>query len=137
MEPILIIFLVGMAVVYFVFYRPQFITRPAKERDALIQKFEQVAALNRQLLADLRQYAEQRGLLDKPFFEGDSFRKKINELEAARNELFSEENYDGLRALNPKKLDIELMSVSLDDQVIYHHRLQAALNQYKTDPVHQ
>lgn len=137
MEPILIIFLVGMLVVYFVFYRPQFITRPAKERDALIQKFEEVAVLNRKLLDELRQYAEQHRLLDKPFLEGDSFRKKINELEAARNELFSEENYDGLRALNPKKLDIELMSVSLDDQVIYHHRLQEALNQYKSDPVHQ
>ena len=137
MEPIVIIFLVGMAIVYFAFYRPWFITRPAKEREALIQKFEQVAALNRQLLADLRQYAEQHRLLDKPFFEGDTFRKKMNELEAARNELFNEENYDGLRALNPKKLDMELMSKSLDDQAIYHQRLQTALNQYKADPVHQ
>jgi hypothetical protein len=137
MEPIVIIFLVGMVVLYFIFYRPQFITRPAREREELIQKFEQVAALNRQLLTDLRNYAEQYKVLDKPFFEGDSFRKKINELEAARNELFSEENYDGLRALNPKKLDMELMSKSLDDQVIYHHRLQAALNQYKANPVRQ
>lgn len=137
MEPIVIIFLVGMVIIYFAFYRPQFITRPIKEREALVQKFEQVAALNRQLLTDMRQYAEVHRSLDKPFFEGDSFRKTISELEAARNELFSEENYEGLRSLNPKKLDMELMSKSLDDQVIYHQRLQTALNQYKTDPVHQ
>ena len=137
MEPVVIIFLAGLIILYFVFYRPQFIKRPAKERAALIGKFEQVAALNRQLLADLRQYAEQRGVLDKPFFEGDSFRKKITELEAARDQLFSEENYDGLRALNPKKLDLELMSKTLDDQIIYHHRIQTAYDQYITNPVHQ
>jgi len=137
MEPIVIILLVGLVTVYFIFYRPQFIIKPAKEREALILQFEQVAALNRQLLADLRSYAEQHGLLDKPFFEGDTFHKKINELEAARNDLFSEEQYDGLRALNPKKLDMTLMRKSLEDQVIYHHRIQAALNQYKTNPVRQ
>ncbi len=137
MEPVVIIFLVGMIVLYFAFYRPQFIQRPAKEREALIQKFEQVAALNKQLLSDLRQYADQRDVLDRVLMDGDTFRKKIKELEAARDQLFSAENYDGLRALNPKKLDMTLMSKSLDDQVIYHHRIQHAFNQYTTRSVHQ
>ena len=133
----MIIFLVGLIILYFIFYRPQFIKRPAKERAALIQKFEQVAALNKQLLSDLRQYTDQRGALDHVFFEGATFRKKIKELEAARDQIFSAENYDGLRALNPRKLDMTLMSKSLDDQVIYHHRIQNAFNQYTTNPVHQ
>lgn len=66
--------------------------------------------------------------------EGDTFRKKITELELARDEFFNEENYLGLRARNPKNLDIQLMSKTLDDQFIYHERIQKALNKYKNIP---
>lgn len=130
MEPIVIILLVAIVVGYFVFYRPVFILKPARKRTQLIAKFEQVTNLNGQLLADLQQYAGKNNLLDKPFMEGETFRKKITELEAARDQLFSEENYTGLRALNPKNLDLELMDKTLDDQVIYHQRIQNALSQY-------
>ena len=130
MEPIVIIFLVGMVVIYFAFYRPAFILKPARERKQLIAKFEQVTNLNLQLIADLQQYAQRNNILDTSFMEGDTFRKKIAELEAARDQLFSEENYTGLRALNSKSLDIELMSKSLDDQVTYHQRIQNALTEH-------
>lgn len=132
MEPIVIIILVAIVIGYFIFYRPAFIVKPAKKRAELIAKFEAVTNLNGQLIADLHQYARKNNLLDKPFMGEETFRKKITELEAARDQLFSEENYTGLRALNPKNLDLELMSKSLDDQVIYHQRIQNALSQYMT-----
>ena len=132
MEPIVIILVVAIAIGYFAFYRPLFIVQPARRRVELIAKFEQVTNLNQQLIANLQQYARQNNLLDIPFMEGDTFRKKISELEAARERLFAEENYTGLRALNPKNLDIELMSKTLDDQVIYHQRIQKALDQHRT-----
>lgn len=131
MEPIVIILLVAIVIGYFVFYRPMFILRPARERKELIARFEQVTNLNLQLIADLQQYAQRNNLLDKPFLEADTFRKKIKELEAARDQLFSEENYTGLRALNPKNLDLELMDKTLEDQTIYHQRIQKAFRHYK------
>jgi hypothetical protein len=137
MEPIVIILLVGMILVYFAFYRPAFILKPARERKQLIAKFEQTTNLNLKLIADLQQYAQRNNLLDKPFMEEQTFRKKIAELEVARDQLFSEENHDGLRALNTKKLDMELMSKSLDDQLTYHQRIQNAFNKYITTPIHQ
>lgn len=130
MEPIAIIILVAIVIGYFVFYRPIFIVKPARKRAELIAKFEMVTNLNRQLIADLDQYARKNSLLDKPFMGEETFRKKIAELEAAQDQLFSEENYTGLRALNPKNLDLELMSKTLDDQVIYHQRIQNALSQH-------
>ena len=131
MEPIVLILLVAIAVGYFAIYRPMFILKPARERRELIARFEQVKNLNTQLITDLQQFAQQNNALDKPFTEGDTFRKKIAELETARDQLFSEDNDTGLRALNPKNLDIELMSKTLDDQVIYHQRIQKALRQHK------
>jgi hypothetical protein len=130
MELTVIIFLVGMVVIYFAFYRPAFIVKPARERKQLIAKFEEVSNLNLQLITSLQQYAQQNKLLEKPFMEGDTFRKKIAELEAARDQLFSEENYIGLRALNSRNLDMELMSKSLDDQIAYHARIQKALTEH-------
>lgn len=132
MEPIVIILVLAIAVGYFAFYRPLFIVQPARRRVELIAKFEQVTNLNQHLIADLQQYAQQNNLLDTPFMEDGTFRKKLSELEAARDQLFTEENYTGLRALNPKNLDIQLMSKTLDDQVIYHQRIQKALSQYRT-----
>ena len=131
MEPIVIILLVAIVVGYFVFYRPMFILRPKRERKELIARYEQVTNLNLQLIADLEQYAQKNNLLDKPFIEADTFRKKIKELEAARDQLFSEENYTGLRALNPKNLDLTLMDKTLEDQTTYHQRIQKAFRQYK------
>lgn len=134
MELITIILLIALVLVYFFWYRPMFIVKPVRERKALVTRFEQATSLNQQLLADLQQYAQHHNLLDKPFIEGDSFRKKITELQAARDEFFNEENYLGLRARNPKNLDIQLMSSTLQDQVIYHERIQKALNKYKSAP---
>lgn len=131
MEPIVLIILVAIAVGYLAIYRPMFIVKPARERKELIAKFEQVRNLNGQLISDLQQFAQQNNSLDKPFTEGDTFRKKITELEAARDQLFSEDNYTGLRGLNSKNLDIQLMSKTLDDQVTYHQRIQKALRQHK------
>lgn len=131
MEPFVLIILVAIAVGYFAIYRPMFIVKPAKERKELIAKFEQATDINRQLIADLQQFAQQNNALDKPFMEGDTFRKKITELEAARDQLFSDDNYTGLRGLNSKNLDIGLMNKTLDDQVTYHQRIQKALRQHK------
>lgn len=131
MEPSVLVILAVIAVGYFAIYRPMFILKPAKERKELIAKFEQVKTLNAQLISDLQQFAQQHNSLDKPFTEGDTFRKKITELEAARDQLFSEDNYTGLRGLNSKNLDIQLMSKTLDDQVTYHERIQKALRQHK------
>lgn len=131
MEPFVLFILVAIAVGYLAIYRPMFIVKPARERKALIAKFEQVKNLNAQLITDLQQFAQQNNTLDKPFMEGDTFRKKITELEAARDLLFSEDNYTGLLGLNSKSLDIRLMSATLDDQVIYHQRIQKGLRQHK------
>ena len=137
MEPSVLIILAVIAVGYFAIYRPMFILKPAKERKELITKFEQVKTLNAQLITDLQQFAQQNNSLDKPFTEGDTFQKKITELEAARDQLFSEDNYTGLRGLNSKNLDIQLMSKTLDDQVTYHQRIQKALRQHKVaDNIH-
>jgi hypothetical protein len=131
MEPFVLIILVTIAVGYLVIYRPMFIVKPARERKELIAKFEQVKNLNAQLIADLQQFAQQNNALDKAFIDGDTFRKKITELEAARDQIFSDENYTGLRGLNSKNLDVQLMSKTLDDQVTYHQRIQKTLRQHK------
>lgn len=134
MDPITIILLAVLVLGYFAWYRPTFLLRPERERKKLVTRFEEATNLNQQLLADMQQYARNNNLLDKPFMEGDTFRKKITELEAARDEIFNEENYLGLRARNPKNLDLQLMSKTLDDQFIYHERIQKALNKYKSAP---
>ncbi|WP_315819152.1 hypothetical protein [Paraflavitalea speifideaquila] len=86
------------------------------------------------MLADVQQYAANNNLLDKPFMEERTFRQKITELETARDEFFNEENYLGLRARNPRSLDLQLMSKTLDDQIIYHQRIQKALDRYMAGP---
>jgi hypothetical protein len=134
MDLITIILLAALVLGYFAWYRPTSIVRPVRERKELVTRFEQATNLNQQVLADVQQYAQNNSLLDKPFMEGDSFRKKITELEVARDEFFNEENYLGLRARNPKNLDIQLMSKTLDDQFIYHERIQKALIKYKNTP---
>jgi|GEM_PF-1498786 len=134
MDPITIILLAVLVLGYFAWYRPTFLLRPERERKKLVTRFEEATNLNQQLLADMQQYARNNNLLDKPFIEGDTFRKKITQLEAARDEIFNEENYLGLRARNPKNLDLQLMSKTLDDQFIYHERIQKALNKYKSAP---
>lgn len=131
MEPFVLIILVAIAVGYLVIYRPMFIVKPARERKELIAKFEQVKNLNAHLIADLQQFAQQNNALDKAFIEGGTFRKKIAELEAARDQIFSDDNYTGLRGLNSKNLDIQLMSKTLDDQATYHQRIQKDLRQHK------
>ncbi|MBO9561393.1 MAG: hypothetical protein J7621_01420 [Niastella sp.] len=131
MEPFVLIILVAIAVGYLAIYRPMFITKPARERKELIAKFEQVKNLNAQLIADLQQFAQKNNALDKAFIEGDTFRKKISELEAARDQIFSDDNYTGLRGLHSKNLDLRLMSKTLDDQTTYHERIQKALRQHK------
>lgn len=134
MEPITIILLAALVLGYFAWYRPTFLLKPERKRKELVARFEQATNLNQQLLADLQQYAQKNNLLDKPFIEGDSFRNKITELQAARDEFFSEENYLGLRARNPKHLDLQLMTKTLDDQILYHERIQKALNKHKNTP---
>jgi hypothetical protein len=134
MDPITIILLAVLVLGYFAWYRPTFLLKPERKRKELVARFEQAANLNQQLLADLQQYAQGNNLLDRPFMEGDSFRKKITELEAARDEFFNEDNILGLRARNPKHLDLQLMSKTLDDQLIYHQRIQKALDKHKIAP---
>jgi hypothetical protein len=134
MDPITIILLAILVLGYFAWYRPTFLLKPERKRKELVARFEQATNLNRQLLADLQLYAQKNNLLDRPFMEGDSFRKKITELEAARDEFFNQDNELGLRARNPKHLDLQLMSKTLDDQLIYHERIQKALDKYKNAP---
>ncbi len=134
MDPITIILLAALVLVYFAWYRPTFLLKPERKRKALVARFEEATNLNQQLLTDIQQYAQHNNLLDKPFMEGNTFRKKITELQDARDEFFNEENFLGLRARNPKKLDLQLMSKTLDDQIIYHERIQKALNKYKNAP---
>lgn len=131
MEPVSIILLVAVVVGYFALYRPLFVLKPARQRMQLIAKFEQVAAVNRQLIPELRQFAERLHLLDQPFMERSTFRKKIQELEDARDEVLSEENLLLVRAQNPKNFDLKLLDSSLDDQLIYHNRVRKSLEQYK------
>lgn len=131
MDPITIILLAALVLGYFAWYRPTFIVRPERKRKELVTRFEEATNLNQQLLADLQQYAQKNNLLHKPFMEGDTFQKKITELEAARDEFFNEENYLGLRARNTKYLDLQFMYKTLDDQLIYHERMQKALKNYK------
>lgn len=132
MDPIAIIILVALIVGYFVIYRPLFILQPAKKKRALLTSFEQGMALNQQLLDNLQSFARENNLWDKPLVEGDSFRKKITELQAARDSFFSEENRLALRARNPKNLDLQLLSSSLEDQLLYHQRIAKAFGQYQT-----
>lgn len=131
MEPVSIILLVAVVVGYFALYRPLFVLKPARQRKELIAKFEKVAAINRHLLPELRHFAEQYALLDQPFMERSTFRKKIIELEDAREEVLSEENLLLVRARNPKSFDLQLLNSSLDDQLIYHNKVRKALEQYK------
>lgn len=131
MEPVTIILLIAVVVGYFALYRPFFIVRPAKKKLELIAKFEQAAALNRQLIAGLRQFADQHHLLDQPFMDQATFGKKITELEAARDEALSEENLLLVRSRNPQHFDIQLFLHSLDDQLTYHNRISKAFEQYK------
>lgn len=137
MEPVSIILVIALAAGYFGFYRPVFILKPARKRKELVAKFEQATLFNQQLLADLQQYAQQNNLLDKPFMEGDTFRKKIAELDAARQDVFEEDRFLRLRASHPKNLDLELLDKILDDQLIYHQRIQKALGQYKAGNGHK
>lgn len=130
MEPFAFLLLVGLIVVYFVFYRPAFVLKPEKDRKKLLDKFEETAILNRQLLSDLRQYTQHYNLWERPFDKEDTFRVKIAELESACEELFGEENYHGLKSLNPKKLDMELMNATLDDQLKWHGQVRNALTQH-------
>lgn len=116
---------------YFVFYRPQFILKPARKRMELVAQFEKAGQLNQQLLANLQQYAAQYNLLDKPFMEGETFRKKIVELQAARDDFFNDAHSTGLRARHPRNLDLQLIQSTLEDQVIYHQRIQKSFEQYK------
>jgi len=132
MDPVTIILLVLIVGGYFAFYRPQFIVKPARRRNELVAKFEQVAALNDQLLGNIRQFANQNGVLDQPFIDNDSFRKKIAELESAREEVLAEENLLMIKARNPQNLDIQLLDRSLDDQLIYHQRIQKSFDRYKS-----
>lgn len=132
MDPITIILLAVLVLGYFAWYRPTFLLKPERKRKELVARFEQATNLNQQLLAELQQYAQRNNLLDRPFMEGDTFRKKITELEAARDEFFNEDNGLGLRARNPKHFDLQLMSKTLDDQFSYHERIQKALNKYKS-----
>ncbi|WP_276479463.1 hypothetical protein [Paraflavitalea pollutisoli] len=131
MEPVSIILLVAVVVGYFAFYRPVFLLKPARQRKELIAKFEKVAALNRHLIPEIRQFAEQYNLLDQPFMNQATFRKKIVELEDAREEVLAEENLFLVRARNPRNFDLQLLNSSLDDQLIYHKKIQKALEQYK------
>lgn len=131
MEPVTIILLLAVVVGYFALYRPLFIVRPAKKRAELMAKFEQAAVLNRQLIGDLRQFAGQYNLFDQPFMDQATFGKKITELEAARDEVLSEENQLLVRSRNPQHFDLQLFLHSLDDQLSYHHRIRKAFEAYK------
>jgi 5-hydroxyisourate hydrolase-like protein (transthyretin family) len=134
MDPITIILVAAVVLLYFAWYRPVFMLKPARERKELVRKFEEATNLNQQLLAELQQYTQQHGLLEKPFMEGETFRKKITELETARTDFFNEDNHWGLRSRSPKNLDIQLMRKMLEDQVIYHKRIQLALTSFKNNP---
>lgn len=132
MDPVTIILIVILVGGYFLFYRPQFIVKPARKRKELVAKFEQAAALNLNLLTGLRQFASNHQLLDEPFMENESFRKKIAELEAARVEVLSDENLLLIKARNPQNLDIQLLDKSLDDQLAYHQRIQKYFDRYRS-----
>lgn len=132
MEPVTIILLVAIVVGYFALYRPLFVLKPARQRLELIAKFERVAAVNRQLIPELRQFAAQYNLLDQPFMDQMTFRKKIAELEDARDEVLSDENLLLIRARNPRNFDLHMIDKSLDDQLIYHNRVKKALAQYQS-----